>query len=180
MSSSSCCLTSRQRCSATSRTGRHRPRWTRCSRGCSRLGGAGDTSSPAGGVTRYGILSLYALLLELASRYRWDYTYILVLHRFFFFDLTWLLGGLPLLDRSSADEVCRSCSRQRSGRTRAGPHAIPDVVRHGWRCALPSFVRQTPVQQRHVQLLGRSVDLTHRVSGAMNRKISEVSDQWTG
>ena len=41
-------------------------------------------------------------------------------------------------------------------------------------------VRQTPVQQRHVQLLGRSVDLTHRISGAMNRKITEVSLQkWT-
>lgn len=35
-------------------------------------------------------------------------------------------------------------------------------------------LEQTPVQQRHVQLLGRSVDLTHRVSGAMNRKIGEV------
>lgn len=37
-------------------------------------------------------------------------------------------------------------------------------------------MRQTPVQQRHVQLLGRSVDLTRRVSVAMNLKISEVSD----
>lgn len=34
---------------------------------------------------------------------------------------------------------------------------------------------QTPVQQRHVQLLGRSVDLTRRVSVAMNLKISEVN-----
>ena len=33
---------------------------------------------------------------------------------------------------------------------------------------------QTLAQQRHVQLLGRSVDLTHRVSGAMNKKITEV------
>lgn len=33
---------------------------------------------------------------------------------------------------------------------------------------------QTLAQQRHLQLLGRSVDLTKRISGAMNRKITEV------
>ncbi|CAM9320569.1 unnamed protein product, partial [Laminaria digitata] len=47
-------------------------------------------------------------------------------------------------------------------------------ARRGWGHFIPGRRRyETPVQQRHVQLLGRSVDLTHRISGAMNRKITE-------
>lgn len=51
--STSSCLTSRQRFSATLRIGPRRRCWTRCSRGCTRLGGDGDILSPGDDATRY-------------------------------------------------------------------------------------------------------------------------------
>lgn len=91
----------------------------------------------------------------------------------------WLMEGGCVIGPLLATLLVRAAVSDRSGRNRDGPNVFSRVCGNFLRlcvaCYPRSFVGQTPVQQRHVQLLGRSVDLTHRVSGAMNRKISEVS-----